>query len=227
MSIIPRAVIFDLDGTLLDTLDDLADSGNAVLAALSLPQHPADAYRHFVGLGIEELVRRMLPEDRRHPDLVREATALTGAEYKRRWKDKTRPYDGVDRMLAGLAELELPASVLSNKPQFYTDITVDEFFPQRPFVHVRGARPEVPNKPHPAGALALAADLGFAPGEVVFVGDTATDMKTARGAGMLPVGALWGFRDEAELAENGAAHLLARPDELPGLLARLMGRSPG
>lgn len=227
MNIPPRAVIFDLDGTLLDTLDDLADSGNAVLAALSLPQHPVDAFRYFAGLGIEELVRRMLPEDRRDPDFVREATAMTGAEYKRRWKDKTRPYDGVDRMLAGLGALGLPVCVLSNKPQYYTELTVNAFFPERPFTHVYGARPEVPNKPHPAGALALAKELGRAPGEVVFVGDTATDMKTARGAGMLPVGVLWGFRGEAELRENGARDIISRPDELPELLAVLMGRGKG
>jgi len=144
---------------LLDTLDDLADSGNAVLAALGLPQHPADAYRYFAGLGIEEPVRRMLPEDRRDPATVKEAGALTASEYKRRWKDKTRPYDGVPEMLAGLRERGLPVSVLSNKPQHYTDLTVDAFFPGRPFTHVRGARPEVPNKPHPAGALALAREL--------------------------------------------------------------------
>ncbi|MGE4265516.1 MAG: HAD family hydrolase [Desulfovibrio sp.] len=213
-----RAIIFDLDGTLLDTLADLADSGNAALAALGLPQHPVDAYRYFVGLGIEELVRRMLPEDRRDPATLREAGALTSSEYKRRWQDKTRPYDGVMEMLAGLRERGLPVSVLSNKPQHYTDLTVDAFFPGRPFTHVRGARPEVPNKPHPAGALALARELSLAPGGIVFVGDTATDMKTARGAGMLPVGALWGFRDEAELRENGALRLIARPTDLLALL---------
>lgn len=213
-----RAIIFDLDGTLLDTLDDLADSGNAVLAALGLPQHPADAYRYFAGLGIEELVRRMLPEDRRDPASVKEAGALTASEYKRRWKDKTRPYDGVPEMIAGLRERGLCVNVLSNKPQFYTDLTVDEFFPDRPFTHVRGARPEVPNKPHPAGALALAKDLSLAPGSIVFVGDTATDMKTARGAGMLPVGVLWGFRQEAELRENGALRLIAQPADLLSLL---------
>lgn len=213
-----HAVIFDLDGTLLDTLADLADSGNAVLAALGLPQHQKDAYRYFVGLGIEELVRRMLPEDRRDPATIQEAGALTASEYKRRWKDKTRPYDGVLELLKGLRERGLPASVLSNKPQHYTDLTVDEFFPGRPFRFVRGARPEVPNKPHPAGALALAKELNLTPGTIVFVGDTATDMKTARGAGMLPVGALWGFRDEAELRENGALHIIARPADLLALL---------
>ncbi len=218
MSTPPRAVIFDLDGTLLDTLADLADSGNAALAALGLPPHPDDAYRYFVGLGIEELVRRMLPEDKRDPVILKEATALTAGEYKRRWKDKTRPYDGILELLAALRLRGLPVCVLSNKPQVYTDLTVEAFFPGGPFTHVRGARPEVPNKPHPAGALALAQDLGLSPGSIVFVGDTATDMKTARGAGMLPVGVLWGFRDEAELQQSGARRIIARPMELLHLL---------
>lgn len=223
MSTPPRAIIFDLDGTLLDTLSDLADSGNAALAALGLPAHPDDAYRYFVGLGIEELVRRMLPEDKRDPAILKEATALTSAEYKRRWKDKTRPYDGVPELLADLRLRGLPVCVLSNKPQVYTDLTIEAFFPDRPFTHVRGARPEVPNKPHPAGALALAQELGLSPGSIVFVGDTATDMKTARGAGMLPVGVLWGFRDEAELTESGALRIIAEPGELLHLLDAPLG----
>jgi phosphoglycolate phosphatase len=218
-----RAILFDLDGTLLDTLDDLADSGNAALSALGLPQHPVDAYRHFVGSGIEELVRRMLPEDKRGDDTLASALALVGKEYKARWRDKTRPYDGVPGMVAALAARGLLVGVLSNKPQHYTDLTIEAFFPAKPFTLVRGARPEVPNKPHPAGALALAADLGVSPGACVFVGDTMIDMKTARGAGMLPVGALWGFRDEAELVENGARHLIAQPLDLLPLLDRLNG----
>jgi len=214
----PSALIFDLDGTLLDTLADLADSGNAALAALGLPQHPQDAYRYFAGLGVEELVRRMLPESRRGAAAVQEALALTVAEYKRRWKDKTRPYEGVPEMLEALRRRGLPVCVLSNKPQAYTDLTVENFFPGWPFAQVRGARPEMPNKPHPAQALALAKELELTPGSVVFVGDSATDMKTARGAGMLPVGVLWGFRDEAELTENGARHLIATPSELLAVL---------
>lgn len=218
MSTPPRAIIFDLDGTLLDTLADLADSGNAALAALGLPPHPDDAYRYFVGLGIEELVRRMLPENKRDPATLMEATALTSTEYKRRWKDKTRPYAGIPELLEALRLRGLPVCVLSNKPQVYTDLTIAEFFPGWPFTYVRGARPEVPNKPHPAGALALAQELALSPGSIVFVGDTATDMKTARGAGMLPVGVLWGFRDEAELSESGARRIIARPMELLHLL---------
>ncbi|MDR3640494.1 MAG: HAD family hydrolase [Humidesulfovibrio sp.] len=214
-----RAIIFDLDGTLLDTLADLADSGNATLAAIGLPGHPQDAYRYFVGLGIEELVRRMLPESRRDPETIKTASGIIAEEYQRRWKDKTRPYPGILELLEALRQRELPVCVLSNKPQPYTDLTVAEFFPGWPFTNVRGARPEVPNKPHPAGALALAAELGLAPGSIIFVGDSKTDMKTARGAGMLPVGVLWGFRDEAELVANGARHLIGKPAELLDLLA--------
>lgn len=223
MTAAPRALIFDLDGTLLDTLEDLADSGNAVLAALSLPQHPADAYRYFVGLGVAELVRRMLPEDRRDPDSVAAALPLLVAEYKQRWNVKTRPYAGVPELLAALAARGLPVCVLSNKPQLYTDLTVREFFPDFPFTQVRGEREGTPGKPHPAGALALAAELGLAPGQIAFVGDSATDMKTARGAGMLPVGVLWGFRGADELSGNGARHLIERPAELLGLLDALGG----
>jgi phosphoglycolate phosphatase len=223
----PRALIFDLDGTLLDTLADLADSGNAALEALGLPLHETDAYRYFVGLGVEELVRRMLPEERRDPETLTQAVPLLVAEYKRRWNRKTRPYPGIAELLEALRERGLPACVLSNKPQAYTDLTVQEFFPGRLFASVRGARPEVPNKPHPAGALALAAELGLSPGEVVFVGDSATDMKTARGAGMLPVGVLWGFRDAAELTGGGARALIEHPSALIGVLDALSATAGG
>lgn len=210
----PRAVVFDLDGTLLDTLDDLADSGNAALNTLGFPTHPVDAFRWFVGLGVAELARRMLPESARDDATVGRACALLVEEYTARWKDKTRPYDGVPEMLAALAATGVPLCVLSNKPQAFTEITVRQFFPGFPFRMVCGARPEAPSKPHPAGALAIAGELGLAPGAFCFVGDSATDMKTARGAGMLPVGVLWGFRPESELVENGARLLVARPGEL-------------
>ena len=214
MTAFPRAFIFDLDGTLLNTLEDLADSGNIALAELGLPQHPVDAYRMFVGLGVAELVQRMLPEDNRDRGTLARAEELLMVEYKKRWKLKTRPYPGIPELLRELLDRGLPVCVLSNKPQDYTDLTVREFFPGLAFTFVRGARPEVPNKPHPAGALALAGELGLAPGRIAFVGDSATDMRTARGAGMLPVGVLWGFRDEAELTANGALHLLSAPGDL-------------
>ncbi len=221
-----RAIIFDLDGTLLNTLDDLADSGNATLASLGLPTHEIDDYRYFVGLGIEELTRRMLPESMRDPATVARVFAVMAGEYKKRWKDKTAPYPGVPEMLAALSRRGLPLCVLSNKPQLFTGLAVDAFFPTHPFLHARGARPEVPSKPHPAGALALAVEIGVAPGSIVFVGDSETDMKTARGAGMMPVGVLWGFRDETELLGPGARHLISRPEELPELLDGLAG-APG
>ena len=222
MTVAPRAIIFDLDGTLLDTLEDLADSGNAALATLNLPQHTVDAYRMFVGLGVSELVQRMLPEDRRDKDTCARAGTLLMDEYTRRWKDKTRPYPGVPELLDALRGIGLPVCVLSNKPQNYTDLTVSEFFPGYPFARVRGARPGIPHKPHPAGALTMASELCLTPGTIAFVGDSATDMNTARGAGMLPVGVLWGFRDEAELTANGARLLLTDPADLLSLFGPLL-----
>jgi phosphoglycolate phosphatase len=197
----------------------LADSGNAVLEALGLPAHPADAYRYFVGLGVGELVRSMLPESERAEATLKRARELLMAEYTRRWKDKTRPYPGIAEMLAELNGRGLPLCVLSNKPQDFTEVTVHEFFPGFPFTRVFGARAEVPRKPHPAGALAIAGELGLSPGAFCFVGDSATDMKTARGAGMLPIGVLWGFRTAQELTGNGAALLISRPEELAQHLA--------
>lgn len=226
MTAFPRALIFDLDGTLLDTLEDLADSGNAALAELGLPEHPVNAYRLFVGLGVAELVQRMLPEKSRDEATLGRARELLMAVYKERWKLKTRPYPGIPELLEALRQASLPICVLSNKPQDYTELTVREFFPGFPFAQVRGARVDVPNKPHPAGALALAGELGMTPGRIAFVGDSATDMKTARGAGMLPVGVLWGFRDEAELTANGARHLLKAPADLLPLLGPVQ-RSKG
>jgi phosphoglycolate phosphatase len=217
-----RAVLFDLDGTLLDTLGDLADSVNGVLARMGLAGHPEDAYRTMVGDGVANLMRRALPEGRRgDEDAVRTGVAWMREEYLRRWDSRTKPYAGVPEMLAAL---DRPAAVLSNKQEDFTLLAVRRFFPGHPFAAVRGARPGEPVKPDPAGALAIARLLDVPPAEILYLGDTNTDMRTAVSAGMFPVGALWGFRDEAELRASGARELLARPEDLLGLLGEVRGR---
>lgn len=213
-----RAVLFDLDGTLLDTLEDLADSMNAVLARRDHPEHGLDEYRYFVGAGVEVLVERALPPDRRDEETIAAGVAEMREEYGRRWNVKTRPYAGVPEMLAGLADHGLPVAVLSNKPDDSTVAMVRHYFPDFPFAEIRGARDGVPKKPDPAAALDIVNELGVAPARVLYVGDTDIDMRTAVAAGMDPAGALWGFRDEAELRENGAAHLVARPLDLLALV---------
>lgn len=216
-----QAVIFDLDGTLLDTLEDLARAGNRVLEAEGLPVHPVDHYRYFVGDGLQTLIKRILPKDKRSEDHVNRLISAFRADYGQNWKVTTRLYDGVDLMLDGLNKRQLKLNVLSNKPQDFTDVCVQKFLGGWTFQYVIGQRAGCPKKPDPAGALEIARLLCIEPSEILYLGDTATDMKTARAAGMLPVGVLWGFRSEEELIENGAEHLIHQPDELLHLLTSL------
>ncbi len=214
-----QAVLFDLDGTLLDTLEDLADAVNAVLSSLGFAVHPVDAYRYFVGDGVETLMRRTLPAPAAaDPALFARAVDAQRTEYRARWKAKTRPYPGVPELLDALEHRGMRMAVLSNKPDAFVGEMVRHYFPRTPFEIARGARPGVPVKPDPGSALQVAAEMRLAPEDFLYLGDTNTDMRTARAAGMSSVGALWGFRTEAELRESGAERLIASPGELLGLL---------
>lgn len=217
------AVVFDLDGTLLNTLEDLADSMNQALRALGFPAHPVAAYRYLVGDGMEALARRALPEPARDQETVARAMAALRQEYGRRWDCKTRPYPGVPHLLEALQSRHLRLAVLSNKPDDFTRLTVERLLAPGRFDQVRGARPGVPTKPDPAGALKLAAQLGAAPAACLYLGDTSIDMQTARRAGMRAVGALWGFRDREELEAGGAQALIERPEELLALVGESGG----
>ena len=212
------AVVFDLDGTLLDTLDDLADSMNAVLTGRGWPTHPARAYRYFVGDGMPTLVRRALPIGRRDAATVAEALEAMRAEYDRRWDARTRIYDGVAELLDELAGRALPLAVLSNKPDEFTRLTVGKLLPRWSFAAVQGLRDDVPRKPDPAGARLMAATQGWDPKRCLYVGDSSTDMVTARRAGMFAVGATWGFRDREELVASGAQAVAEAPGRVLDLL---------
>ena len=213
-----NAVIFDLDGTLLDTLEDLADSMNAALAELNLPTHDVQAYRYFVGDGVDNLARRALPEGCRTGEMIARCIELMRSEYAGRWRNKTRPYDGVPEMLDELGRRGVSKAVLSNKPHDFTVMCVEQLLGSWSFDAVCGVDDGTPPKPDPAGALKIANALGVWPDEIIYLGDTNTDMQTAVAAGFYPVGALWGFRTAAELTESGAKTLLRHPADLIGLL---------
>ncbi len=213
-----KAIVFDLDGTLLDTLEDLADSTNAALAAMGLPEHPVDAYRYFVGDGLENLVRRTMGSRAGDPAEVARGVELARREYARRWADKSKPYAGVPELLDELTARGIPMAIFSNKPDEFTQLCVTRLLPSWRFAAVRGATAEFPKKPDPAGALAVATKLGVAPADVLYLGDTNTDMRTAIAAGMYPVGALWGFRTADELRDAGAAVLVKSPMDLLAVL---------
>ena len=213
-----KAVLFDLDGTLLDTIEDLANSMNAVLHGLDLPEHPIADYKYFVGEGVEELVRRALPEDQRGEVLLREGVAALRREYGKRWAEQTHPYAGIPALLDALTARAVPMAILSNKPHDFTQLIVSRLLPTWPFALVMGAQPSMPKKPDPTAALQMAAQLALSPPEIIYLGDTGTDMMTASAAGMYSVGALWGFRTEAELRATGAKTLLENPLDLLLLL---------
>ena len=212
------AILFDLDGTLLDTLADIADSMNAVLSSLGFPTHEADEYRYLVGDGVETLSRRALPDGSRSDELVQKCIGLMGVEYSRRWGKATRPYEGIPEFLGLLEARGIKRAVLSNKPDEFTKLMVEHYFRGSSFHAVRGARPSVPKKPDPFAALEIARGLDVLPSRTMFLGDTDTDMRTACNAGMYAVGVLWGFRGAEELLKNGARELVSRPDEVLGLL---------
>ena len=213
-----KAVLFDLDGTLLNTLDDLADSMNASLKRFGFPPHPVDNYRYLIGDGLVNLVSRALPEHDREVATINKIAATQREEYGRNWANKTRPYEGIPELLDALQELRITTCILSNKPNDFTHVIVQKFLSKWKFAAVRGQNKDTPIKPDPSGAVQIALELGLSTTEFLYVGDSNTDMETANAAGMFPVGVLWGFRSKDELINAGAKALIERPTDLLSLV---------
>ena len=213
-----RAVLFDLDGTLADTLADLANATNWALQQVNCPTHPVDSYRYKVGDGARELCARALPTHRQ--DLVDRVLQLMRQHYDEHCFDLTRLYPGIADLVSALAGRQLKLAVLSNKPDEFTKRVVAYYFKPVPFSIVRGQLPSVPLKPDPTAALQIARELGVPAAHWLYLGDMNTDMQTACAAGMHPIGVLWGFRDREELIESGAENAVATPTDLLRLLER-------
>ena len=211
-----QAALFDLDGTLLDTLADLADSMNEVLSDLGMPVHPVEPYRYFVGDGMLNLARRAAPAGTPESVLAK-MVALMDEKYGQNWNRKTRPYEGVPELAAALRERGLRLAILSNKPDNFTKIMAEHYFPGV-FDMVLGARAEVPRKPDPAAAWEIAAHFGLDSAAFLYFGDTDTDMRTGRAAGMRTIGVSWGFRPVEELRAAGAEAILDHPGQALALL---------
>ena len=211
-----RAILFDLDGTLANTLADLANATNAALAVLGCPPHPLDSYRFKVGDGARQLCARALPVDRQ--DSLDEAVRLMREQYNEHCFEQTTLYPGIPELVSMLAERRYTLAILSNKPDDFTKRMIAHYFNPSPFDVVRGQLPDRPLKPDPTAALEIAQELGVAPAQWLYLGDTDTDMRTATTAGMTAVGVLWGFRDREELVVSGAKHLVAKPEEVLQLL---------
>jgi phosphoglycolate phosphatase len=213
-----EAVIFDLDGTLLDTLEDIANSVNKGLNSLGFPQHSKEAIKYFIGDGREVLALRSLPEKNRDEATVNRLVDLINKEYFHHWADNTLPYPGVNDMLDTLQSRRIKMTILSNKPHEFTELSVNRLLKDWRFEIVAGAKPSMPNKPDPAAALEIAKKLGISPCQFIYLGDSDIDMKTALAAEMFPAGATWGFRTAEELKAAGARALVHHPIDLLKLL---------
>ncbi len=223
-----KAVIFDLDGTLLDSLQDLAETLNSVLASHALPVHTLDEYRFLVGYGMQELIRRSLPETlQTNTAMIRMLLEEMKEEYSKTWKNNTRPYPGIAELLDWLGKTSLKQGILSNKPDAFTKLCAETLLSPWRFDLVMGHHDAIRHKPDPAGALLMAEQFGCSPEEILYIGDSSVDMNTAKAAGMFPMGVLWGFRPEEELRANGAAELAAVPDDIKKFLSGKTCRDAG
>ena len=209
-----QAVLFDLDGTLLNTLQDVAHAVNHGLADLGFPQHRTATYRGLIGEGRDVLALRALPQNHRDNHTVQKLFSRINDEYAICWANNTRPYPGIPELLDALTANNIKMVVLSNKADDLTKMCVTKLLSRWRFALIAGSRPSVPNKPDPTAALQIAKQLDIDPSQFLYVGDSGIDMNTANSAGMYPVGALWGFRSAKELLAAGAKTLIAYPEEL-------------
>jgi phosphoglycolate phosphatase len=213
-----QAIFFDLDGTLINSLSDIAESINRMLDARGWPRRDPTLFNQFVGDGVRRLVERALPDTMRDDATVAARIEEYEAHYQTLWHDQTGPYPGIVEALAALRARGLKLGVISNKPHRFTVLCCDHFFGPDVFDGVLGQRPEVPRKPDSAGALELAARLDVAIGRCAYVGDSGVDMQFGVNSGMRRIGVRWGFRSEQELRDNGAEVMVSSPSEILQLL---------
>ncbi len=204
--------IFDLDGTLADTLDDIAASLNHALARVALPAVPRERVRTMIGEGLPVLLARAAQSS--DPDLIQRLLPIYRSHYRVHALDQTTLYDGMPEALDALTQRGCPLAVLSNKPHDFTTDMCRVLLARWKFVAMDGFRDGGPRKPDPAAAVALAQRLERDCRDVLFVGDSAVDVRTALGAGMTPIGVSWGFREREELTAAGVSRIIDHPSEL-------------
>lgn len=214
-----QLVIFDLDGTLLNTIDDLGNATNYALRTCGYPEHALKAYPMFVGNGVSKLIERALPEDARSEENVLTLRRHFTEYYDGHCTDATKPYPGIPELLDELKARGIAAAVASNKYQAATETLIHHFFPDMPWVAVEGHKPDFPTKPDPSIVFAILAKHPTPKADTLYVGDSGVDMETARRACIESVGVSWGFRNVSELRRYYADHIVSDPDDIIELLA--------
>jgi phosphoglycolate phosphatase len=212
-----KGVIFDLDGTLVNSLEDIADAMNSVLQDLNYPTHSYDDYQYFIGSGLRNLVSKSLPENHNDENQIERCYDLMVEVYRDNCTNQTKPYNGIVELLDELKSRNIKLSVFSNKADALTKEISAFLFPGY-FDPIVGLSIESLKKPNPFEAIEISKSLELKPEEMIFVGDSGIDMQTATNANMFAVGVLWGYRPEEELMANGANHILNHPLDLIPIL---------
>ncbi len=211
------AFIFDLDGTLIDSLLDIALCANKVLEEFSLPTHSLEDYKYFVGGGALVLIENCIPKGLGE-DKVEAVLKRFIELYDTKLQNNTKPYDGIIELLSKLDEADIKIGILSNKPHEFTLEYAKKFFGNLNISEIHGQKEDVPKKPNPIAAINIAKSFDIPRENIYFVGDTSIDMKTAKGANMKAIGVSWGFRPVEELVENGADYIAKTPKDILSLI---------
>jgi len=209
-----KGVVFDLDGTLADSVEDIAESMNQVLKEQNLAVHSTETYKIFAGNGISKLVKNALPEHLRTDEIFAKHFDRMLEIYSSNCINKTKLYPGISDLLDQLQQKNIKIGIFSNKANDLTQKVVKVLLAKWDVAFAVGAGGDVARKPDPQGALMAAKEMGISPSELMFVGDTDVDMKTANNAGMFAVGVLWGFREAEELKTNGAKVIISEALDL-------------
>jgi phosphoglycolate phosphatase len=209
-----QALIFDLDGTLVDSLADLATAVNRMLTDNGYPTCPVSHFPEFIGDGMKKLVERALPENARTSENIERCAQGYLERYEECWHDETRVYEGLGDVIIELKAAGVRLAMLSNKPHRFTQMCADHFFQPGTFEIVLGQRDHIPRKPDPTAGFEIADFMNLSPSQCAYVGDSGVDMIFGKAAGMRRIGVLWGFRSQDELAQAGAEWLIERPEDL-------------
>lgn len=216
-----KAIVFDLDGTVCNTLEDLGECTNLALGDFGLPLHEIEEYKMIVGNGVDMQMRRAIGESNYTKELADKVKAAFKAYYDKNYLKNTKPYEGMPEALDKIRAMGLKIAVFSNKPDEFAGKVCTTLFGDR-FDLIAGNKPGVPVKPDPTGLFAALKQLDVTPEETLYCGDSGVDMQTGKRAGIVTIGVEWGFRSREELLENGADYLLKAPSELPELVKKLL-----